>query len=132
MVHSKATLALSLASYHMLHIFHRLSPVPEELLSFQSRATPLNSHRLLSGGVGVTPRVHPPPPSCQSALLGQWVLKKGMFKGPSLLHALLCTQASPASVMAGAAHWHSPNSRRVPLSPTAPPCLLMRQTDRLN
>ncbi len=65
-------------------------------------------------------------------LVSLYEQKGGTFKSPSLLRPLLYTQADSASVMAGAAHWHLPNSRGMPLSPTTPPCFLWRQTGRLN
>ena len=124
-VHSKVTLVLSLASYHMLHTLTGCHQGSRRVAVIHSRL-----------------RLFTPIGCC----LEEWawfllssppVVSLGWTVGTEERHVhkplpAPCTQATPASVMAGAAHWHLPNCCCMPLSQTALPCLLRRQTDRLS
>lgn len=102
------TLVLFLTSYQRHHISTCCYSIPEE----SSAAVSTQTDCCLNAWVW----------SCTSSSLLVRVMKleevqwEGMLTSPSLLHPLVYTRPSSASVMAGAsASWHLPNSRSMSL-----------------
>lgn len=90
--------------------FDMLSPASQKTYHLSPPATPLSSHWLL-----------PERSRCGSERLASHLsvsldMRGNGRKAPPCSLALFYTQADPASVMAGAARWHLPNSRGMPLS----------------